>query len=154
MEALAREGLVVRQQGKGSFVTAPAVRHDLLELRGIYDGLVAQGLDPRTSLLELGIGLPPAAVAARLGTGTRRLTHWKRLYAVRGKPFAVSTVLLDAGRLKVTREVVDLHPTYTIFEKLLGERIGRADVAIRYEPASAEIARALGPARGAPLITM
>lgn len=154
VEALAREGLVVRQQGKGTFVSAPVVRHDLLELRGIYDGLVAQGLDPRTRLLAFGIGVPPAAVAARLGTGLRKLVHWQRLYAVRGKPFAVSTVHLDAGRLKLTRELVDRHPTYAILEQLLGERIGRADVAIRYEPASAEIARALGLAKGAPLMVM
>ncbi len=154
VEALAREGLVVRQQGKGTFVLGPTVRHDLLELRGIYDGLVAQGLDPRTRLLEFGIGVPPAAVAARLGTGMRKLVHWRRLYAVRGKPFAVSTVHLDSGRLKLARELVDRHPTYSILENLLGERIGRADVAIRYEPASAEIARALGLAKGAPLMVM
>ena len=33
---LVREGLVVRRQGKGTFVSAATVQHDLLGLRGIY----------------------------------------------------------------------------------------------------------------------
>jgi GntR family transcriptional regulator len=152
--ALAREGLVIRQQGKGSFVAGPLVHHDLLDLKGIYDGLVAQGLDPQTRLLGFGQAAPDAAVAARLGTGERRLLHWRRLYLLRGKPFAVSSVHLDAGRARISRDQVDRHPTYSILENLLHERIGRADVSIRYEPAGAELGRLLGLRKGAPLMVM
>jgi DNA-binding GntR family transcriptional regulator len=56
VDALAREKLVIRKQGKGTFVAGPLVHHDLLELRGIYDELVAQGLEPHTRLLELAGG--------------------------------------------------------------------------------------------------
>jgi GntR family transcriptional regulator len=71
---------------------------------------------------------------------------------LRGKPFAVGSMYLDAGRARLTREQVDRNPTYSILEKLLHERIGRADVSIRYERASGELARALGLPKGAPLM--
>ena len=152
VDALAREGLVNRKQGKGTFVAVPIVHHDLLELRGIYDELVAQGHDPLTKVLEFGQATPPPRIAGRLGTAQRKLLHWQRLYELRGKPFAVVTVYLDTGRERVTREQVDQNPTYTILESLLGKRISRADVSIRYGRADATLARILQLPRGAPLM--
>jgi len=152
VDALAREGLVIRQQGKGTFVAVPLVRHDLLDLRGIFDGLVAQGLDPQTRLLDIRRSLPPPRVAARLGVAPRKLLHWRRLYVLRGKPFAVSVVYLNAGRKQITDDQVERNPTYSILEKLLKEHISRADVSIRYERASPAFARALGLPRNAPLM--
>ena len=154
VDALVREGLVVRQQGKGTFVTSPVVRHDLLELRGLYDQLVDHGLDPKTELLDWAEAVPPAAVAARLGSGRRKLPAWERLYRLRGKPFALSRVHLNAGKVRITRAQVEAHPTYTLVETLMRKRIGRADVAIRYLPAPADIARRLKLTRGAPLMVL
>jgi DNA-binding GntR family transcriptional regulator len=154
VDTLVREGLVVRKQGKGTFVAAPRVHYDLLGLRGIYDGLVAQGLDPQTRLLEFRRARPPAYVATRLGTGRRKLLHWRRLYVLRGECFAVSVVYLNPGRTRIGNDDVERHPTYSILENLMHERIGRADVSIRYEPASAEFARILKLKRGAPLMVL
>ena len=152
VDALAREGLVIRKQGKGTFVARPLVHHDLMDLRGIYDGLVAQGLDPQTELLDFRRAVPPARVAARLGTSLRKLLHWRRLFVLRGKPFAVAVVYLNTGRSRIAREQVDRNPTYSILERLLGERIGRADVSIRYQRAEPEFARVLQLPKGAPLM--
>ena len=154
VDALVREGLVVRQQGKGTFVAGPRVHHDLLDLRGIYDSLVAQGLDPQTRLLHIRRATPPARVAARLGRPLRKLLHWRRLYVLRGKPFAVSVVYLDTGRSRISKDQVERHPTYTIIEKLLDERIGRADVSIRYAPADPGLSRMLQLSKGAPLMVL
>ncbi|HKU46746.1 MAG TPA: UTRA domain-containing protein, partial [Burkholderiales bacterium] len=94
----------------------------------------------------------PPRVAEQLGTGPRKLLRWRRLYVLRGKPFAVTDVHLNAGRAQLTREQVDRNPTYSILETILKERVGRADVSIRYAQAAPELARALGLARGAPLM--
>lgn len=152
VDALAREGLVIRKQGKGTFVTGPLVHHDLMDLRGIYDGLVAQGLDPQTRVLDCRHARPPARVAERLGSGGRKLLHWRRLFLVRGEPLAVALVYLNTGRARLVREQVERHPTYALIEQVLKERIGRADVTIRYARASAEFARDLQLAEGAPLM--
>ena len=126
VDALVREGLVVRQQGKGTFVSGPVVHHDLLELRGVFDQLVAHGLNPKTRLLEWGESVPPTPVTRRLASGRRKLLRWERLYQIGGKPFAVAQVYLNAGSARVTREQVEAHPTYSILEKLLRRRISRA----------------------------
>ncbi len=152
VDALSREGLVIRKQGKGTFVTVPTVHHDLLELRGIYDGLVAQGHDPKTRLLAFAQATPPARIAQRLGTGQRKLLYWRRFYAVRGKPFAVADVYMDTGRLRLDRAQVDRNPTYRILEHIMQERVGRADVSISYMRASASLANLLQLPRGAPLM--
>ena len=152
IDALVQEGLVIRQQGKGTFVTVPVVHHDLQELHGIYDELVAQGHAPRTSLLAFRQVVPAPAIAARLGSGAHKLLSYQRLYELRSRPFAVTSVYLDPGTARVTREQVRRHPTYALLEKLLGVRIGKADVTIRYERASAEHARLLQLPPGAPLM--
>lgn len=152
VDVLVKQGLVIRQQGKGSFVTIPVVYHDLHELRGIYDELVAQGHAPRTSLLEFKHLVPAAAIARRFASGTRKLLCYQRLYELRGRPFAVTTVHLDPGTTQLTRQQVRRHPTYSLLENVLGEHIGKADITIRYEGASAEYARLLQLPRGAPLM--
>ena len=79
IDALSREGLVIRKQGKGTFVTVPTVHYDLLELRGIYDGLVAEGHNPQTLLLAFAQTSPPSRIAQRLACGHRKLLYWRRL---------------------------------------------------------------------------
>lgn len=152
IDALSREGLVIRKQGKGTFVSVPTVHYDLLELQGIYDGLVAEGHNPRTRLLAFAQALPPARIARRLGALQRKLLYWRRLYEVRGKPFAVADVYLDTGRVRITREEVDCNPTYRLLEEKMRERIERADVSICYTRANASLAQVLHLPRGALLM--
>jgi GntR family transcriptional regulator len=154
LNRLAREGLVIRKQGKGTFLAGPVVRHDLLDLRGIYDELVAQGLEPATEIVQFGEALPPPRVAERLRSGSRRLLSWKRLYRLQGIPFGLSWVHLAPTQVKLTRELVSRHPTYSVIESLLELRIGRADIAIRYQRASAGPRKLLGLAAGAPLMVL
>jgi len=154
IDALSREGLVIRKQGKGTFVAVPTVHYDLLELRGIYDGLVAEGHNPQTRLLDFAQAAPAARIAQRLGSGQRKLLYWRRLYEVRGKPFAVTDVYLDTGRLRLTREQVDHNPTYRLLEHIMGEQIERADVSICFVRANASLAQILQLPRGAPLMLL
>jgi GntR family transcriptional regulator len=154
VEHLVREGLVVRKQGKGTFVQGPLVRHDLLELRGIYDELVQQGLNPETELLEYGERVPPARVADRLASGERKLLHWRRLYRLKGKPFGLSFVYMDAAGTPIDRDTVTRLPTYEILRSVLRVEIDRADVASRYEAGKAGVCRAMGFPSGTPLMVL
>ena len=65
-----------------------------------------------------------------------------------------SSDLLESGRTRISRAQVERHTTYSILENLLDARIGRADVSIRYEAASAEIGAVLGLRKGSPLMVM
>ncbi len=151
---LVRDGLVVRRQGKGTFVSAANVQHDLAELRGIYAGLVAQGVNPTTQILEFGETEPPARVAERLGSETQKLLSWKRLYLRRGTPFAVAWVYLAPGVPKIARELVARRPSYDIFESVLGLKISHADISIRAQAATAELRSLLRMPPATPVIAL
>jgi GntR family transcriptional regulator len=154
VEHLVREGLVSRKQGKGTFVQGPLVRHDLLDLRGILDELVEQGLSPQTELLSFGEVVPTARVAQMLGGRIRKAVHWRRLYRLNGMPFGLSTVHLDAGGVRIEREIADRLPTYEILRSVLAVKIARADVLIRYETGKAAVCRQMGLAPGTPLMAL
>lgn len=151
---LVREGLVVRRQGKGSFVAEPPVHHDLVDLRGIYDELVARGVNPTTQLLDYTELAPPANVAERLRSGSRKVLHYKRLYLRRGEPFAVSWAYLAPSVPKISRELVAAHTTYHLFESFLHMKIRHADLSVRARAATPELRKLLRLRAGTPLIAM
>jgi len=59
IEELARKQFVVRKQGKGTFVTKPAVQHDLRRLHGLLASLFAQSDAASTELLRYQLATPP-----------------------------------------------------------------------------------------------
>lgn len=151
---LVREGLVVRRQGKGSFVAEPPVHHDLVDLHGIYDELVARGVNPTTELLDYAELAAPANVAERLHAGTRKVLHYKRLYLRRGEPFAVSWAWLSPAVPKVPRELVAAHTTYHLFESFMHLKIRHADLSVRARAASPELRKLLRLRARAPIIAL
>jgi GntR family transcriptional regulator len=151
---LVREGLVVRRQGKGSFVAEPPVHHDLVDLRGIYDELVARGVNPTTELLDYAELVPPANVAQRLLSGARKVLHFKRLYLRRGEPFAVAWTWFSPSVPRMSRELVAAHTTYHLFESFLHMKIRHADLSVRARAASAELRKLLRLRVHAPIIAL
>lgn len=151
---LVRDGLVVRRQGKGSFVAEPPVHHDLVDLRGIYDELVARGVNPTTELLDYGEVLPPANVAERLRSAARKVLHYQRLYLRRDEPFAVSWAYLAPGVPRITRELVAAHTTYHLFESFMHIKISHADLSVRARAPSAELRKLLRLRTRTPVIAM
>jgi GntR family transcriptional regulator len=150
---LVREKLVVRRQGKGTFVAEPPVHHDLLDLHGIYDELVARGVNPSTELLDFEERAAPAGVSERLRCGGRKVIHWKRLYLRRGEPFAVSWVYL-APALRPTREQVARQSTYQLFEGVLDAKVSHADLSLRARAPTPELRKVLRLRAGVPLIAL
>jgi len=154
VEHLCREELVVRKQGKGTFVSGPLVHHDLHELRGIYDELVDQGLNPETEILEFGEVVAPSRIADRLDSGKRKVLYWRRLYKLAGRPFGLSSVHLIPNNKKIDERTVSRLPTYSIIESVLKLAIERAEVRIRYQRGPASITRPLALPNGAPLMVL
>ena len=151
---LVREGLVVRRQGKGSFVAEPPVHHDLVDLHGIYDELVARGVNPTTELLDYAELVPPANVVERLHSGASKVLHYKRLYLRRGEPFAVSWAWLSPAVPKVPRELVAAHTTYHLFESFMHLKIRHADLSVRARAANPELKKLLQLRAHAPVIAL
>ena len=71
IEELARKQLVVRKQGKGTFVTKPAVKHDLRRLHGLLASLFAQSDAASTELLRYELATPPPNIVQALNLNAR-----------------------------------------------------------------------------------
>ena len=72
IEELARKQLLVRKQGKGTFVTKPAVKHDLRRLHGLLASLFSQSDAASTELLRYELATPPPNIRQALNLTARR----------------------------------------------------------------------------------
>src|SRR5262245_7288599 len=83
LATLVNAKLLVRRQGKGTFVTVPAVRHDLRRLHGLLGSLFSQAENASARLLRFQMSVPPADVAGALGLKPRdEALSLERLYAI------------------------------------------------------------------------
>lgn len=151
IEQLVARNLVVRKQGKGTFVAGPAIRHDLQSRKGIIEELRSQGIDTQTKLLEFETIEPTEPIRRRLGE-VDMLVRIRRLYTVNGAPFAVTATHLPAEAARLAWETVEANPAYVILEKFLGMPVGRVDLGIRAEAASVDLARMLDVPSREPLL--
>jgi GntR family transcriptional regulator len=151
---LVQKGLVVRKQGKGTFVAGPSIRHDLHDLRGFFDVFLSQGQHPETRLLSFAAVDPPAGitVALKLERGTRPM-RFQRLYVLDGNSVGLAEAWLNPEATNVSWDDVETHSTYAILQELLGIRIARAEMAIRARIAGKRLGRILAiPANASVLL--
>src|SRR5437870_12991986 len=71
LELLEREHLITRRHGLGTFVAAPSVDYDILQLRRFAGDLSAKGEHVATRLLGTRFAAPDHHVADAFGLGSR-----------------------------------------------------------------------------------
>jgi len=63
---LEQRGLLVRQQGRGTFASQPKIRQSATVLRGFFEEMVGQGLVPTSRLLSVEERVAPQSLAQAL----------------------------------------------------------------------------------------
>lgn len=143
IDALVRKQLIVRKQGKGTFVTAPSVKHDLRRLHGLLGSLFAQSDAAGTRLLRYGPAAPPAEIAALLNLRRgQKAVALDRLYLIAGKPVALGESWLAPEVAALPRVKAELLSTEDMMREA-GIRARTSQVSIRAETAGARIGRLL-----------
>ncbi|MEV1072296.1 GntR family transcriptional regulator [Micromonospora parva] len=153
LRELSAEGLIVQRPGKGTFVAPSPAAYQLGSLRSFGDDLREQGHEVHTAVLSRAQRRVPARVAARLRvrdseTGLR--LERVRAFAGRRAIHQISWVREPhASRL----HDVDFTGT-SLYAALadLGVTVARATETIRPEVLSADVARHLDEAEGAPVL--
>ena len=139
IEELVRKQIVVRKQGKGTFVTDPTVKHDLRRLHGLLGSLFSQAERASTKLLRCELAAAPAVIAELLGirAGGRAL-RLDRLFQIGGRPIALAQVWLAPEVAALPRAKADLISTEDMM-RAAGIRIASSEVSIRAEAAGTTV---------------
>jgi len=152
LELLEREHLISRRHGLGTFVAAPSIDYDILQLRRFAGDLSAKGEHVATRLLTTRFSPPDRRVgdALSLGPGERVLVV-ARLRLVDGHPMSLQRSFLPAliGD-EVVRADLTRTPLHQVLERALGIVIGRAHETVSAVRLGRPEARELGCSAGAP----
>ncbi len=157
IDALADDNLLVRRQGKGTFVATHAeqeVRFRFLRLvpdDGPAGGMARRFIDCRRQRA-------PAEVARALGLKAGDATlQVRRVLSFEGKPVVLDDIWLPGQAFRgLTAERLSEYqgPMYRLFESEFGVRMIRADEKVRAVAADAESAALLDVVTGAPLLSV
>jgi GntR family transcriptional regulator len=152
LELLEREHLISRRHGLGTFVAAPSIDYDILQLRRFAGDLQAQGEQVTTKLIGTRFTVPDRRVTGALGLGSRaRVLALERLRLVDGHPMSLQRSFLPA-RIgdEVVRADLALTPLHQVLEFKLGLVIERARETVSAVRLGRSEARELGCRAGAP----
>jgi GntR family transcriptional regulator len=96
IDMLVEEGVLRREQGRGTFVTRPNIYPVYFRLADFNEEMRQRGLEPGTRLLELGTLPADPDLAVRLGIlPGEKVIQIVRLRLANGKPMAVETRFLS-----------------------------------------------------------
>ncbi|MCJ2012424.1 GntR family transcriptional regulator [Methylobacterium sp. J-076] len=157
IDALVADGLVERQQGRGTFVRRPRFDRSLFRF---FRHLGPDGTQavPEGRILLREARPAPGPVREALGLGARaEAVHLMRSRLLDGRPILSEEIWLPAARFAALleaplTEIGDL--LYPAYERLCGEIVARAEETLTVGAANAADAEGLGMAEGAPVVVI
>lgn len=153
---LVSEGVLTRQQGRGTFVGRPKIRQALAGLTSFSEDMLARGLRPGGRVLSLQIVQAPRKVRTALGLDE---SHWvvrvERLRLADDEPMALEMTHLSAGRFGgLVHEDLTNSSLYRILEEKYGAKVAAATQSIEPAIADATLARHLSVREGSLLLLL
>lgn len=151
---LAAEGLVIRTQGKGTFVARPRLRQSLSRLTGFSEDMRDRGLLVTTRLLKKECAAADADLAAALAIAPGApVLHIHRLRSANGHPMAIerSTLRGDIAA-PLWDEDLEHQSLYHLLAERCDARLTRASQELEAGIADDAEARLLAVPCGAPVL--
>jgi GntR family transcriptional regulator len=152
LELLERENLIARRHGLGTFVAAPSIDYDILQLRRFAGDLSAQGEHVTTRMVGSRVAPADRRVTDALGLRPRgRAVAIERLRLVDGHPMSLqrSFLPLPLGE-PVLQADLTVTPLIQVLEFKLGVTIERARESVSAVRLGRREARELGCLAGVP----
>lgn len=151
IDLLAREGLVSRQQGRGTFVTARPPRDRFISVVGSLAEL-ARGYEdtqPKIMNIDENVGSPPLADGE--GRPASRYAFMRRLHFRDGHAYCVIGIYLDERIFRKAPERFRTKTVIPILTAMKGVTIAKASQVLTIGTADMEVARLLELRLGAPV---
>jgi len=151
---LAREGVVERRRGAGTFVAPPRIQFN--KLMSYTEQMSSRGLTAQSKIVSSGVLDDEPDIAARLSlSATSHLTMIERVRKAGDEPFALESCYLPAqefpGLIAASLERGSLFST---LENRYGVELAYADEEIDATAADPKTAELLAVPRGSPLLRM
>lgn len=114
--ALESEGLVVRKQGRGTFVAEPKVRRKTEMVYSFTSEISSMGMTPSSTLVEFDVIDPtPDIVKVLELSGDTKVYRFTRIRNVNGEPLILETSFYPQFIYpKLTRELLQTHSFYSL----------------------------------------
>ncbi|HEY8425541.1 MAG TPA: GntR family transcriptional regulator [Limnochordales bacterium] len=153
---LVQESVLVRRQGRGTFVAERKIEQGLVSLTSFSEDMRRRGMRPGARLLDMEVQEAPPKVEKALGLdGDRRVLVIRRLRLADGIPMALETSHLPIARVpSVPRRRVVEGSLYEYLQGELGIDLARAHQTLEPVLAGESEARLLGVEPGSPLLLM
>lgn len=157
LQELMREGLIVREKGRGTFVAEPKISGSLVQrLTGFYEDMVNQGLTPVSQILKQAVVAASPKVAGFLEIAPEtEVVEVQRLRFVHEEPIVLVTTYVPYALCPSLLEA-DLtnQSLYAYLEETCGLIVARGRRAIEAVGANEFEARHFNLKKGTPLILL
>ncbi len=161
VDGLVADGHLVREQGRGTYVTRPAIRHEYREsfvhrIAGFSSVMSETGAQVGTKVLTQRIVPVPAAVAAELSLdGTSDVVELERLRSVDGEPNHVAHSFLPAALYPRAAEAdFSTGSLYDFLRREYQADLAHARIVVDVGTAAPEEADLLRIVAGSPLLVV
>jgi DNA-binding GntR family transcriptional regulator len=153
LQNLLEKGLVVRKQGKGTFVVDSLLRHELGAMEGVFDSFKAQDIEAK--LIEMKVIETPAHVNEYLGDEWEKTLYFRRLYRRKNITLGYSNVYLPEELAQtITWDAAEKLSGYSILTKIAEYNLKHANISIRAHPNTEEQAQILQINQSVPIISL
>lgn len=128
LERLVEEGILIREQGKGTFVSLPELSYESMELLSFTEEMKRKGKHPSSLVLAKKWVTPSKSIQAKLKVAAdEKVWCFKRLMLADGIPLGIQTSYFPMIRFpEFITYVVDNTSLYQILQVKYGVIIGQA----------------------------
>jgi len=154
LSSLENEGILVRQRGRGTFISDIVPDFKQPRLTGSIEDLILMGIRTQTQVLSSAWIDPPEIIRERLRIESgQKVLRIEKLRSIEGEPFShvFNYLPIEIGE-KLPSNLIELKPMLMILEDELGIRATEADQSVEATIADTELASILKIRVGDPLL--
>ncbi len=154
MALLEENGVLIRQSGKGTFLTtSPKLEVELTALTGFVEDMVALGLESSARVISINTIVPSTAVIQKLNLKEgEEVVYIERVRLAEDEPISFDATYLPVEfGSKIAQDDLVVHPIFFLLENQYGIALGGADYCIEASIVPKRISEYLQIPAGSPI---